>query len=81
MIKFAGHHGDRKIVGFGLSNGNLDRLREDRPICVKGEEVGLGAIDVVIFWGETEQAMYDRLRKEGLINEQTKVRPMKDTNG
>jgi len=45
-----------KLYVFGLSHGNLDRLREGRPILIEGSEIGLEG-RVLIFAGETEQSM------------------------
>jgi hypothetical protein len=47
-----------RLVVFGLSHGNLDRLREGRPINFNGETCGLSDdIEILIFADETEQAM------------------------
>lgn len=45
------------LVFLGLSHGNLDRLREGRPIRVEGAAVGLPGVEIMIFSGETEHTM------------------------
>lgn len=45
-----------KLFVFGLSDGNIERLREGKPILVELAPLG-GEGRVAIFWGETEEAM------------------------
>ena len=42
---------------FGLSEKNIEKLRQGLPIKIQGKEIGL-ASDIVIFWGKTEESMY-----------------------
>lgn len=64
MIKFtAGALNGRTLVGLGLSFGNLAKFRDypmDTFIMVKGEEIGI-QVDIMIFSGETEEDMKDKL--------------------
>lgn len=46
-----------KIVVFGLSHKNLEKLREGKPIVVKGTDVGLEDVQIMIFAGKDEQTM------------------------
>jgi hypothetical protein len=46
----------RDMLVIGLSEGNLQRMREGKPVHIHGEEWGQ-KFDLMIFWGETEQAM------------------------
>jgi len=71
MIKFAAHQGERKIVGFGLTRDNVNRLIDGKPIHAWLEEMGLPKTDLLIFFGETEQAMAEELKKLGVITEET----------
>lgn len=58
MIKFTATTADnRKLLGIGLSHGNLERLKDNQPIRFKGEDVGLPGQDVLIFAGKTEESM------------------------
>ena len=57
MIKATGGSEDgRRFVLLGLSEANLAKLREGKPIHVFGAELGIGQ-DIIIFWDETEDAM------------------------
>jgi hypothetical protein len=59
MIKATTIRDGRRLLVIGLSFGNLDRFRReprDTYIKINGEEMGL-PIDVLLFSGETEEAM------------------------
>lgn len=60
MIKAKGERDGRPIVVFGLSYQNLNRLRQDQPILVNGDELDLPH-DVLIFAGPTEQWLADQI--------------------
>jgi hypothetical protein len=55
----------RRIIMLGLSRMNCDRLLEGKPIHICGEEIGTST-DIMIFAGETEEAMQEELRASGL---------------
>lgn len=60
MMKIKYERDGRKVLLLGLSHGNLDRLRADGLtgyIKVAGEDVELGAIDILITAAATEQEM------------------------
>lgn len=58
MIKFTATTADnRKLLGIGLSYVNLDRLRDNRPIRFKGEDLDLDGVDILLFAGATEDSM------------------------
>lgn len=46
----------RPFYVIGLSTGNLERLKQGRPILFRMEEMG-GVGQMAIFWGETEAEM------------------------
>ena len=53
MVKFrAGNK-----IGFGLSEGNVQKLKEGKPIAFNGNEVGIPGVEIMIFYGETEEQM------------------------
>ncbi len=53
MVKFrAGNK-----IGFGLSKLNIEKLKEGKPIAFNGSEVGIPGVEVMIFYGETEEQM------------------------
>ena len=59
MIKFtAAAENGRTLVGLGISAGNVECLKQGKPIHVHFEELRLPyKIDLMVFFGETEQAM------------------------
>jgi hypothetical protein len=80
-IKFTGTGpGGRTVVGLGLSFTNLNRLKADQPIRVDLRELGLPGPphEVVIFAGETEAVMTDRLYALGAIGPNTRVHGAED---
>lgn len=53
MIKFrAGNK-----IGFGLSEVNIQKLKEGKPISINLGEMGFPGVSVMIFYGETEEQM------------------------
>jgi hypothetical protein len=58
MIKLSAYNEKTKteMIVFGLSDGNLMRLREGKPIVVHGVDWDK-PFDIMIFWGPTEAAM------------------------
>lgn len=73
MVKFvASRENGRKIVGIGITAGNIERLRNGKPIHIHLEELGLPwACEVMIIYGDTEQSLADDLK--GLIGPDTVV--------
>ncbi len=64
----------REIVVLGISDGNIARLREGKPIHLHGEEMGLSKIDIWIFAGKDEAALQQMLAP--MIGPETVVRDM-----
>ena len=50
-------------IFFGLSDVNLEKLKEGKPIKFNLNELGLQDIDVVIFHGKTEEEMYQMFKE------------------
>jgi len=74
MLKFSGRKNDGgRIVGLGLSDGNLQRLREGKPILFNLATLGLMDCDVLIFWGATEELMAEQMAQ--LVGPDTKRAP------
>ena len=74
MIKFStGGKGERIVLGFGLSRGNINQLIKGNPILAPLDQLGVKFrnMDVYIFFGETEEAMQAELK--GVITESTRV--------
>jgi len=83
MIKMTGVNEvtGQTMVGLGLSEGNLGRLREGKPIHIFGAEMGL-PVDIVIFWGETEEKLIEMCKplmsKETVVRDMLTNRPIKN---
>jgi hypothetical protein len=58
--------GSSPLILFGLSDLNVARLRERKPIYVSGASVRLPGVHFGICWDVTEQAILDELRRHGL---------------
>lgn len=71
MLKASAFRPEGPLLIFGLSHGNLDRLRAGRPIRIDLTELGLGG-DIVIFAGETEESM--KAEFDEMIGPETEVR-------
>ena len=66
MIKFSATTKEgTKLLTFGLSEGNLAKLREKKPILIDLGQLGVPGVQVMIMWGETEQSMMDELHAAG----------------
>lgn len=61
MLKFGAQNGDRRLVGVGLSEGNINKLRQGLPILFPLEEMKVPGADLFLFAGETEQEMMKQL--------------------
>lgn len=67
MLKFTLTEETRTLIGLGLSDGNIKRLRADEPILVKLDEMGIGPghaqpIEILIVTGVTETEIMGKLR-------------------
>lgn len=52
------------LVIIGLSDENLDKLRDDKPIKFNAGELGLNDdLDIIIFNGRTEKEMAEMVMK------------------
>ena len=67
MIKFLAHgKNGQTIIGLGLSEGNIQRLKQGDPVYFSLEELGIEGYDVTIIYGETEEAIKDDFKKHGV---------------
>lgn len=74
MLKFLADRGKEKLIGFGLSEGNLHKLREGKPIAIDLLEMNLPwNAKILIFYGKTEKDMEKELRAHGLISNKTEI--------
>lgn len=60
MVKFTGGSGEHKIVGLGISEQNVQMLKQGHPIIVHGSDLGIGE-DILIMYGETEDTIKEQL--------------------
>jgi hypothetical protein len=51
MLKWTGIRQGIPIIGLGLEEKNLEKLRQDMPIHIKGADMGI-AFDIVIYYGK-----------------------------
>lgn len=72
MIKFKSE-GKQPLIGLGLSEGNLKKLREGKPIFIMREELGID-FNLLIFWGKTEEEIQRKLKDIGMINDKTNIK-------
>lgn len=67
MIKFSMQaNNGGTIVGLGLEEGNIERLKDGKPIYFPLKELGIEGVEIMIMYGETQEAIRDELRKSGL---------------
>ena len=63
MIKFKAQGSDGPLLGFGLSEENIQKLKQGQPIAVDLAEMGCSRGRVLIFYGRTEKEMAQDLRE------------------
>lgn len=78
MVKFisTGPNG-RQMLGLGLVAENIKRLQAGKPIHFDKEHLGIASIrfdDILIFYGETEDAIEQEFRANGFITDATPIR-------
>lgn len=68
MIKFLvdGKNGV-KLIGLGLSEGNIKRLKAGDSVYIHLDELGFEGLDLTIIYGKTEKSIVDVLNAQGLI--------------
>jgi len=73
MIKFKATMIDGDpLFGFGISDANIAKLKDGKPIKVDLKELGEKG-HVVILYGPTEMAIHRQMIAAGLINDETEV--------
>jgi hypothetical protein len=74
MIRALGTLGGKRTLICGLSEGNLERLRQNKPILLNLDDMdpGVRIEQVMICWGQTEQSLVELFSSGGLINEETR---------
>lgn len=64
----------RKVLGIMISEGNVERLKENLPIHFYAEQMGLSEIkfqEMIIIYYPTEEAFKEAFEKNGLITPET----------
>lgn len=57
MIKFTSTGKKTTLIGLGISEENVRRLKNAQPILVKGTELGFEWLEIIIFYGRDEQEL------------------------
>jgi hypothetical protein len=52
---------EKPLIGFGISEENVKRLKKGMPILINLKEMGIEA-DILIFYGETEAEMTEAIK-------------------
>jgi len=74
MIKFTAKTGDgRDLIMIGLSELNIEKLKQGMPIAIEGKDLGMPTLMVSIFYGKTEKDMYNELKAAGINMEHATI--------
>ena len=72
MIKFKAVKEGVTLVGLGISERNVEYLKDAHPIVVKLKDLGIDRdIEIMIFYGATEEVMATELKS--FINADTVI--------
>lgn len=66
MIKFRVIGNNGALLGFGLSEENIKRLKAGNPIYFDLAELGVDGFQVAIIYGETEEQIKQDMQKSGI---------------
>lgn len=78
MIKFVAGNEEHMLVGFGITDGNVELLKKGRPIKVSLKDLNIpentppSRISVLLFYGKTESDIEKELKE--FISPETVVR-------
>lgn len=72
MIKFTADINGKPVLGIGISEVNVRKLKEGMPIKINDKDFFDGII--VIMYGKTEEHMAAELQKAGLISKDTIIK-------
>ena len=71
MIKFKIEGAEKPLIGFGITEENVKRLKLGRPILINLQEMGIN-VDILICYGETELELVETLKP--YISDRTVIR-------
>jgi hypothetical protein len=80
MLKFLSTNRARALVGLGLTDENLRRMQDGKPVYVKLSEFGIGEshyagqVELFIYHGTDEESLRRQLDEAGLITPETESR-------
>ena len=67
MVKAGANTSDGgRVMVLGITKENVRRLQEGQPIRVRGEEVGVPNVTIVIMYGEDNKAIGKQLEEAGI---------------
>jgi hypothetical protein len=73
MIKFTLPKSDgQKILGFAITETNVERLKQGDPIYFDLNELGVAGYDVLIMYGKDQEDIGKQLKEAALAPEGTK---------
>jgi len=61
MIKFRAQGKNRTLFGFGLTDKNIELLKEGHPIKIEMEDLGVRGLDITIFYGGDDEEMIKKV--------------------
>jgi hypothetical protein len=67
MIKAIAERNGVPMILIGLSEGNLAKLRERKPILTSSKMPDGYTVEVLILWGQTEAAIMAELGENGVV--------------
>lgn len=62
MIKFTSTGKNTTLIGLGISEENVRKLKAAQPILVKGSELGFDWLEILIFYGRDEEELKKTVR-------------------
>lgn len=65
--------GGRNVMIIGLSDGDIANLVQLGPHAFPGEQIGFENMDVIIAHGETEEAILESLKRDGILPQSAKA--------
>lgn len=67
MIKFTSPKANGEtLIGLGLEEGNIERLKDGKPILFNLSELGFEGMEVMIMYGKDQEDIKMQLRQAGM---------------
>lgn len=72
MVKFTYDCPDgTQVIGLGITEETIARLKGGQPIQVKGQTINIPTMNIVLFYGKDEMALYEMTKRH--IGDKTMV--------